>query len=164
MADEFVGDAVPMGRTCAWCSHPAPVDALTCPSCGASMAQRETIGELVIPGVTSVRPDLVDADGRPLHIPAASNAQGLASGAIVGAMIGGPIGLAAIGGTAVVGAAEYLAASRPAGDAPALEDVGRPTEFAAKVAEQLDQDGDRGSAGASEPWRDAADPWRDLPT
>jgi hypothetical protein len=163
MADELVGDAVPMGRTCAWCSHAAPIEATTCPSCGASLAQRETIGDLLIPGVTSVRPDLVDADGRPLHIPGTSNAQGLASGAIVGAMIGGPIGLAAIGGTAVVGAAEYLAASRDGGDGPALEDVGRPSDFAAKVAEQLDRVGDRGTDGAPEPWRDAKDPWRDLP-
>lgn len=161
--DDSIGEAVPMGRTCAWCSHAAPVEATQCPSCGAAMAQRDSIGDLVIPGVTSVRPDLLDADGRPLHIPGASNAQGLASGAIVGAMMGGPVGLAAIGGMAVVGAAEYLAANRGAGGAPPLEDVGRPNVIAAKVAEQLDRDGDQGSAPAPDPWRDAADPWRDMP-
>lgn len=161
MTDE-VGEAVPMGRTCAWCSYPAPADATSCPSCGAALAQRESIGDLVIPGVTSVRPDLLDADGRALHIPGASNAQGMASGAMIGAMVGGPVGLAAIGGMAVVSAAEYVAASRRSGEGPALEDVGRPIEAAAKVAEQLDRDGETG-ARPSVPWRDATDPWRDLP-
>ncbi len=162
--DDSVGEAVPMGRTCAWCSHTAPMDATTCPSCGAALAQRQTIGDLVIPGVTDVRADLLDADGRPLHIPVQSNAQGMASGAMVGAMVGGPIGLAAVGGMAVVGAAEYLAASsRQDGDAPALEDVGRPAGFAASVAEKLDQEGDRGADEPGVPWRDAEDPWRDLP-
>jgi hypothetical protein len=140
------------------------MDATTCPSCGAALAQRQTIGDLVIPGVTDVRADLLDADGRPLHIPVQSNAQGIASGAMVGAMIGGPIGLAAIGGMAVVGAAEYVAASRRQdGGAPALEDIGRPTDFAASVAEKLDQGGDHGADEPHEPWRDAQDPWRDLP-
>ena len=162
MTDE-VGEAVPMGRTCAWCSHAAPANAIQCPSCGAALAQRESIGDLVIPGVTSVRADLVDADGRPLHIPGASNAQGLASGAMIGAMIGGPVGLAAIGGMAVVSAAEYVAASRRGADGPALEDVGRPIDAAAKVAEELDREGAKGPEPAAEPWRDAADPWRDLP-
>jgi len=162
--DGGVGEPVPMGRTCAWCSHAAPMDATTCPSCGAALAQRETIGDLVIPGVTDVRADLLDAAGRALHLPGASNAQGMASGAMIGAMIGGPVGLAAIGGTALVGAAEYLAASRRQdGDAPAFEDVGRPNEVAAKVAEQLDRGGDRGTDSPAEPWTDASDPWRDLP-
>jgi hypothetical protein len=159
-----VGEAVPMGRTCAWCSAPAPADALTCPSCGAALAQRETIGDLVIPGVTNVRPDLLDVDGRPLHIPGASNAQGMAGGVMVAAIAGGPVGLAAIGGMAVVGAAEYLSANRgPGGEAPAVEDVGRPSASAAQVAEQLDRDGDPGPKAPAEPWRDEADPWRDLP-
>ncbi|HET7029601.1 MAG TPA: hypothetical protein VFI34_03745 [Candidatus Limnocylindrales bacterium] len=163
--DEVVGEAVPMGRTCAWCSHAAPVEATTCPSCGAAMAQRETIGDLVIPGVTDVRPDLIDADGRPLHIPGASNAQGMASGAIVGAMIGGPVGLAAIGGMAVVGAAEYAAASRRSGESASLEDLGRPTEFATNVAERLDRDGEPAVVPVMEtpPSAPTPDPWRDLP-
>ena len=161
---EGVGEPVPMGRTCAWCSAGAPADALTCPSCGAALAQRETIGDLVIPGVTNVRPDLLDAEGRPLHIPGVSNAQGMAGGVMVAAMAGGPVGLAAIGGMAVVGAAEYLSANRGAGgEAPAVEDVGRPSASAAQVAEQLDRDGNRGTDAPAEAWTDAADPWRDLP-
>jgi hypothetical protein len=162
---DSIGEAVPMGRTCPWCSAAAPMEATRCPSCGAALAQRETIGDLVIPGVTDVRADLLDADGRPLHIPAASTSQSMASGAMVGAMIGGPVGLAAIGGMAVVGAAEYLAASRRA-DRPDLDDVGRPIAAAAQLVEQLDRDGDR---PADRPNGDEAlvplvpDPWRDLP-
>lgn len=159
-----VGEPVPMGRTCAWCSHAAPMDATSCPSCGAALAQRETIGDLVIPGLTDIRPDLLDADGRPLHIPVQSNAQGIASGAMIGAMIGGPVGLAAIGGTAAVAAAEYLSASRKPGDAPAFEDVGRPSDIVAEVARRLDRDGERPSPDApDEPTHDEHDPWRDLP-
>ena len=162
--EDSVGEAVPMGRTCAWCSHTAPMDATTCPSCGAALAQRETIGDLVIPGVTDIRPDLLDADGRPIHIPVQSNAQGIASGAMIGAMIGGPVGLAAIGGTAMVAAAEYLAAGRKPGDAPALEDVGRASDVVAQVADRLKQEGEPGAPDQpAEPWRDAQDPWRDLP-
>src|SRR5215212_3328009 len=131
-----------MGRTCAWCSAAAPVEATTCPSCGAAMAQRETIGDLVIPGVTNVRADLVDADGRPMHIPGASPSQGMASGVIAAAMVGGPVGLAAIGGMAVVGAAEYATAGRRTGqDVPPLDELGRPSSLAADVARRLDADG-----------------------
>ena len=162
--DGGVGEPVPMGRTCAWCSAAAPIEATTCPSCGAALAQRESIGDLVIPGVTNVRADLLDADGRPLHIPGASNAQGLASGAMVAALAGGPIGLAAVTGMAAVSAAEYVAASRrPDGTIPALEDLGRPSEIAAHLAAQLDRDGTSGPAEAAEPSSAPADPWRDLP-
>ncbi|HSL97319.1 MAG TPA: hypothetical protein VK831_01985, partial [Candidatus Deferrimicrobiaceae bacterium] len=41
-----------------------------------------------------------------------SPSQGLASGMIVAAAAGGPVGLAALGGIAAVAAAEYAAASR----------------------------------------------------
>src|SRR5712672_3842433 len=109
-------DRVPMGRTCAWCSAAAPMEASTCPSCGAAMAQRESIGDLVLPGITNVDPSLVDADGRPFHIPGASPTQGMAGGVMVAAMAGGPVGLAALGGIAVMGAAEYALAGRRAND------------------------------------------------
>jgi hypothetical protein len=156
MTDQ-VGEAVPMGRTCAWCSAAAPVEATICPSCGAALAQRETIGDLRIPGVTDVRPDLVDADGRPLHIPGASLSQGMASGVVVAAMAGGPVGLAALGGMAAVSAAEYVAADRRRPDGmPALDDLGRPSEVVREMAERLDRD-------PTSPARPEDDPWRDEP-
>jgi len=44
------------GPTCPWCSAPAEPGATYCPSCGAVMAQRESLDGLVIPGVTDVDP------------------------------------------------------------------------------------------------------------
>ena len=147
-----------MSRSCAWCSAMAPMDATTCPSCGAAMAQRETIGDLRIPGVTDVRADLLDSDGRPIHLSGPSPSQGMASGVMVAAMAGGPVGLAALGGLAAVGAAEYATASRRRGDgAPGYDDIGRPSDIAREVAERLDH-GDVPDALDNDPWRD--DPGR----
>jgi hypothetical protein len=160
----MAGDPVP-ASTCAWCSAAAPIGAAQCPSCGAALAQRESIGDLVIPGLTSVDPALLDADGRPLHIPGASPTQGIASGAMVAAMAGGPVGLAALGGIAVVGAAEYAMAGRPRDGAPALDAVGRPSEVVLQALERFGPDGSP-TPEPLDPWRDepaAADPWRDEP-
>src|SRR3954468_1937355 len=154
--DDEVGAAVPMGQTCQWCSAGAPVEATQCPDCGAALARRESIGDLVIPGVTNVRADLVDADGRPLHIPGSSNSQGMAGGVMVAAMAGGPVGLAALGGLAAVGAAEYVAAGRRHGETPDLGEIGRPSEIARELAERLDHDD--APAADNDPWRD--DPGR----
>ena len=159
-------------RSCAWCGAPeASPEATTCASCGAALAQRETIGDLAIPGLTSVDAALQDYDKRPLHLRGPSPSQGAAPALIVGAMAGGPIGLAAIGGVAAVAAAEYLGARR--GGSGALEEVGKPSEVALQALEHL-ADGslpthDESAAAMSSA---AVDPaaedggrsiWRDLP-
>jgi hypothetical protein len=41
---------------CPWCSAMAPADATHCPSCHASMSERDSIGDMLIPGVTEVDP------------------------------------------------------------------------------------------------------------
>ena len=159
-------------RSCAWCGAPeASAAATTCASCGAALAQRETIGDLAIPGLTSVDAALQDYDKRPLHLRGPSPSQGAAPALIVGAMAGGPIGLAAIGGVAAVAAAEYLGARR--GGSGSLEEVGKPSEVALQALEHL-ADGslpaNRESAAAMS--SAAVDPaaedggrsiWRDLP-
>jgi hypothetical protein len=152
-------DLVPASR-CAWCSAAAPIDATHCPACGAALAQRESIGDLTLPGLTSIDPALLDADGRPLHIPGASPTQGMAGGVMIAAMAGGPVGLAALGGIAVVGAAEYALAGRRDRDGAApLDEVGRPSEVALRAVERLDH-----ADGAQDAATDAlADPWRDEP-
>jgi len=155
-------------RTCAWCSTPAASpEATSCASCGAALAQRESIGDLAIPGLTAVDAALQDFDKRPLHLRGPSPSQGMAPALIVGAMAGGPIGLAAIGGVAAVAASEYLGTRR--GGEASLQEVGRPSEVALQALERLDElqasaptdsatsevdaaaDGDGGSI------------WRDLP-
>jgi hypothetical protein len=119
------------------------------------MAQRESIGDLVIPGVTGVDPSLVDSAGRPLRIPGASPTQGMAGGAMLVAMAGGPVGLAAVGGMAVVGAAEYALANRRKNGTPDLDDLGRPSSVALELAERLDRE--------QPATPDENDPWRDEP-
>lgn len=127
-------------RRCSWCEATAPADSTHCPSCGAALAQREDLGGILVPGVTAVEPGLADLAGRPMRITGASPMQGMAPALIIGAVAGGPLGLAAIGGVAAVAGAEYLGARRPGLTAPeGLESVGRPSEIARQVADRLDR-------------------------
>jgi hypothetical protein len=154
-----MSDEPAMGRTCPWCSAAAPDAATTCPACRAALAQRESIGDLVIPGVTTIDPALQAIDGKPMRIPGSSPTQGVASGAFVAAAVGGPVGLAVLGGLAAVGAAEYLGASRGgSGRSVDLADVGRPSDVVLQTMERLESE-ERGDSPAAEP----NDPWRDIP-
>ena len=138
-------------RSCQWCGTTAAATVETCPSCGAALAERESIGGLVLPGVTNVDPALAAYDAQPWRIPKASPSQGLAGGSIAAAAMGGPAGLAALGGLAAVAAVEYLAAGRGEGGAtPAPEDVGRPTDAAFRMLEKLKAEGDEGPADATD--------------
>jgi hypothetical protein len=164
-----------MARECPWCSTPATDEAATCGACGAALAQRESIGDLVIPGVTTVDPALQAIDGQPLRLRGPSPSHGVASGVIAAAAAAGPIGLVAIGGIAAVAAAEYAGATRgPRGEPVDLEAVGRPSEAVLKALEQADAaaSSDAGpEASADEAPADEApadepppfDPWADLP-
>ena len=155
-------------RSCAWCGAPeASPEATTCASCGAALAQRETIGDLAIPGLTSVDAALQDYDKRPLHLRGPSPSQGMAPALIVGAMAGGPIGLAAIGGVAAVAAAEFMGTRRDAGS---LAEIGRPSEVALQALEHIDElDANAATrpvttdvdAAAADDGRSI---WRDLPS
>jgi hypothetical protein len=132
-------DGTSLERRCAWCDAVAGPDDTKCRACGAALAQRESIGDLVIPGVTAVDPALASLADRPLHIAGPSPTQGAASSAIIGAMIGGPVGLAAVGGVAALGAVEYLAASRGGGaGVQDLESVGKPSEAALQQLAKLE--------------------------
>lgn len=167
-------------RTCPWCAAAATDHAQQCASCGAALAQRESIGDLRIPGLTSVDPALEDYDKRPLHLTGPSPSQGMAPALIVGAMAGGPIGLAAIGGVAAIAAVEYIGASRGAGGGGRPEDVGKPSEIVLQALSRL-EDGSVAGGGPVEavvnaesaaradseapdaPAAGEGDAWRDLP-
>jgi hypothetical protein len=116
----------------------------------------------VIPGVTAVDPALRVADAQPIRIAGPSPSHGLANGAIAAAVVGGPVGLAALGGIAAVAAAEYIGAGRDRGGAGVdLEDVGRPSEITLLALEQIERtEGSQASTAADEPHDD---PWRDDP-
>ena len=159
-----MSDDAAVGRTCPWCSAVAGEEADTCPSCGAALAQRESLGGLLIPGVTAIDPALRVADGVPMRIPGPSPSQGLADGAIVAAVVGGPVGLAALGGIAAVAAAEYLGAGRSHAGAPEhLEDVGRPSAITLLAMEKVERAEKGEESGQEAGTIGAADPWRDDP-
>lgn len=129
------GETAAAPASCPWCAKPAPAGATRCPSCDAALAQREAIGDLVIPGLTAVDPALQDYAQRPLHISGPSPSQGLASGAIVAAAAGGPLGLAIIGGIGAVAAAEYLGANR----GPGATAIGETSDAVRQALERLER-------------------------
>jgi hypothetical protein len=164
-----------IARSCAWCGTAATPEATACTNCGAALAQRESIGDLAIPGLTAVDAALQDYDKRPLHLRGPSASQGMAPALIVGAVAGGPIGIAAIGGVAAVAAAEFLGTRRPGSQT--LDEVGKPSEVVLQALEHLEAES--AGPGSSAPGTSgvnagpdgavdaAADPglsiWRDLP-
>jgi hypothetical protein len=106
----------PTTRTCPWCSAPAAATDTKCPSCGAALAQRDDLGGVLIPGVTGLDPGLAAIRDQPTHIKGPSPSQGIATGIIPAAALGGPAGLAILGGIAAVTAVEYLSAKGPNGE------------------------------------------------
>jgi hypothetical protein len=190
MSDEgtFAGSAAapadgpaPEQRTCPWCAAPAPDAATTCTSCGAALAQRKSLGDVRIPGLTAIDPALTDYARRPMHLHGPSASQGAAPALIVGAAAGGPIGAVLIGGVVALAAAEYLGAKQPGISGAALENIGRPSELALKALEHANAAAASMPAPASDPVPDPAAPavdpmepdaaaadggmsiWRDLP-
>ncbi|HYM84538.1 MAG TPA: hypothetical protein VEY67_10340, partial [Candidatus Dormibacteraeota bacterium] len=146
----------------------ASLDAATCATCGASLARRESIGDVAIPGVTAVDPALVAVDGKPVHIRPAGPTHGIAAGIIPALALGGPVGLVALGGIAAVAAAEYRGASGDGGETRDPATVGDLSEVARLAVERLDR-GELGAPGQvradaedADPAA-APDPWRDLP-
>jgi hypothetical protein len=145
---------------CPWCATPAADGATRCASCGAALAQRETIGDLVIPGLTAVDPALKDLDGRPIHLRGPSPSQGVASGIIVAAAAGGPVGLAILGGVGAIAATEYLGAGGK--DDKSHEHVGETSEAVLQAIERLERGETLPTAADDTPRPDAA-PSQDQP-
>jgi hypothetical protein len=59
---------------CPWCSAATPPGASHCPSCHASLAERESLGDILVPGVTGIDPSLVhknDIINKVMSIPGA---------------------------------------------------------------------------------------------
>ena len=122
MSDQADPGASP--HACPWCSAPVGATDATCPSCGAAVAQREDLGGVLIPGVTGLAPGLEAYRDQPIHIKGPSPSQGVATGIIPAAALGGPAGLAILGGIAAVTAVEYLSAKGPHGEAVDPNTVG----------------------------------------
>ena len=147
-ASDATADAPP---ACPWCATPTTPEAKACPSCGAALAQRESIGDLVIPGLTAVDPALADLADRPLHLTGPSASHGVASGAIAAAAIGGPAGLAIIGGVAAVAAVEYLGAGRLGPDGKPIGEVGQSSAAVLQAIEKLERGEELPTADSTTP-------------
>jgi hypothetical protein len=128
-------------RRCQWCSEVAAETDTHCRACGANLAQREALGEVVVPGVTHVDPGLKSYAAQPLRIPKPSPSQyvaGPAMGAAV--MVGGPVGLVALAGLGAVAATEYGAAGRGHLTQADLDRLGQPSEAALQMLKKLDEE------------------------
>jgi len=106
-----------------------PPDATHCPACGAALSQRESIGDLAIPGVTTVDPALQAYAAEPLSIPLPI-----------------PSSVDPIGGSPyLTGMADLAALAAPYGThtkAPAdSSSVGEPSDAALEAVERLDHEG-----------------------
>jgi hypothetical protein len=119
--------------TCPWCSAAAAPAANHCPSCGAIMAQRESLGGLVIPGVTDVDPRIRQPSltGSLLGTQARMNALGA-----VGHAGGTPAKLAT---AAAILAKDSIGSMFKPGTNP--EEVGRPSQAALEMAGRLSSSG-----------------------
>ena len=129
-------------RTCPWCSTTARATDTTCSACGAALAQREDLGGVLIPGVTGVDPGLAAFAAQPTHVRGASPTQGLATGIIPAAAMGGPAGLAIIGGIAAVAAVEYMSGKGPGGAQTDPASVGKLGGVAQLALEKLKREGE----------------------
>jgi hypothetical protein len=116
------------GRAGPWCSAAVPPDATRSPVCGDALAQRESIDNLAIAGVTTLDPALEGYAAQLLHIP-------LPMPSIVD-----PVG----GSISLTGMAKLAALAAPAGigaNAPFDPNaVGDPSEAALHAVERLDQE------------------------
>jgi hypothetical protein len=150
------GASADASATCPWCATRAAPGATKCSSCGAALAQRDSIGDLVIPGLTAVDPALKDFADRPLHLSGPSPTHGVASGVIAAAAMGGPMGIAILGGVAAVGAAEYIGATRVGADGMPIDQVGQASGAVLEAVEKLERGEDLPTADSTTPWPDAA--------
>jgi hypothetical protein len=129
-------------RTCPWCSEPARATDTTCSKCGAALAQREDLGGVLIPGVTGVDPGLAAFAAQPTHLRGPSPSQGLATGLIPAAAMGGPAGLAIIGGIAAVAAVEYMSGKGPGGAQTDPASVGKLGGVAQLALDRIAREGE----------------------
>jgi hypothetical protein len=165
---------------CAWCSAQVPAIATRCPSCNASLAERESLGDMVIPGVTDVDPALKNQAGRSVLsgvTMAQANSQGypinyrfstgekllLAASVVPGGLL--PL----VGSAILVKDALGFADDLPKN----VEHVGESSESALALADQLDRGevvaappatGSGATSGGTPPsLAPTPDPWSDLP-
>lgn len=160
MTDQW--DAPLEPGTCPWCSSANPPEARTCGSCGASIAQREELGGVVVPGVTGVDPNLT---GTPASLAGTlMRNQGTANALHAASQVNSTFGLAAA--AAILGQ-DMVRDALGLNDAD-LSAVGKPSEAAIQAADRLDHATESLAeeeeiSGPESTEAPATDPWADLP-
>lgn len=122
------GNETDPGRECPWCSAPVPPDATHCPACGDAIAQRKSIADVALAGVTTVDPALEAYAAQPLPIP-------LPVPMSVDP-IGGAIYLTGLAGLAALAAPQGTRTNAPVDP----RNVGEPSDAALQAVEQLDRE------------------------
>ncbi len=122
------GNETGPSRECPWCSALVPPDATHCSTCGAALAQRESLGDLAVAGVTTVAPALEAYAAEPLPIPLPI-----------------PSSVDPIGGSPyLTGMAELAALAAPYGTRTAApvdpSSVGESSDAALEATERLDRE------------------------
>lgn len=141
--DQPTGDWTEVeGRRCPWCSSPATEGDTHCKACGASLAQRETLDGLSIPGVTAVDPALADAGAHDtlegvMRVERSMTQAGIFA---VHDRHRGFVDLLVDRADLPPEARRPFTVTLPLGpfEAPDVSDVGEPSEAALEVAERLD--------------------------
>jgi len=137
-------DAAPPPGVCPWCSAGNAPDARQCVSCGASIAQRDDLGGVTVPGVTGVDPNLLGTP-RSLASPMLRSQGTLGAINAVGHVdpaLGLVAAAAVLGQDTIKG---LLGANRVD-----LETVGKPSEAALQAVERLER-GDSPGVGVPSP-------------
>jgi hypothetical protein len=125
---------------CQWCSAvSADPRATNCAACGAALILRESIGKMVIPGVTDLDPDLKVYQKKPLRIPRGSPSHYVAGNAM-SAAAADPTGMLAFGALAAVAAKEFVDATQGRSNkAVDPERVGVPSEAVVEMVNKLNE-------------------------
>ena len=122
-----------------------------CRECGAALPLLETVGDLVIPGVTHLDPDLELYAKQPLRLGRKTTTEVVAPGAVhAAALLGGPAGLAALGAIAAVAASELSSRASGGKNVPP-EKLGEPNSVVLEMAQRLQKEkAERGAEKAGQ--------------
>ncbi len=123
-------------RRCPWCSTEVGPEASKCPSCGAAVAQRESVGGLVIPGVTSVDPAYQSTGSSLIRSTLRAQQTSASLGAIGQVNQGASV---AVAGALL--ARDYMKGMFSGVDPADVSRVGQPSEAALLAAERLEREG-----------------------
>jgi hypothetical protein len=138
--------AGPFEVRCQWCGEVGQPGATDCADCGAALPLLDAVGQMIVPGVTHVDPELEAYSKQPMRPPRRSATEALAPGVMQAAVLGGPAAIAAAGALAAIAASELRQTGQGGRSTPdGLGEVSRPV---LETARRLQQERARGGGSA----------------